>query len=371
MLHKLESLRGVAACLVVLFHSPFYFSESSVAFFDNSYLFVDLFFILSGFVMALAYGEPIRNGLSFTTYIIARLGRIYPLHLFMLILWVPYILVKQYLFESGFGGTDQVDDSNLGTFVSNFFLIHSMGIHDTLGWNYPSWSISTEFFAYIFFFMTSALLDKRNSLLFPILISVLSYGVIISLQRDSFDITYDYGFFRCIGAFYLGVFLFRSMRFLSLKETINNNIYVLEMASVALVIASVSVAALHPLGFLFVILSFAICIYVFSLEASGIVGSLLMKTPFRKIGLWSYSIYLVHAIILAGVSNVFQHIFKYNLDSALGFTAVLINLSVLLVTIGISKYTYTYIEKRFRDKSRAMSKKYSKPMQPVTSTPTE
>jgi peptidoglycan/LPS O-acetylase OafA/YrhL len=62
MLHKLESLRGVAACMVVLYHSPFNYGDGDVSFISNSYLFVDFFFVLSGFVMSLAYSSQIRGG---------------------------------------------------------------------------------------------------------------------------------------------------------------------------------------------------------------------------------------------------------------------------------------------------------------------
>ena len=48
---KLESLRGVAACCVALHHSPFMLGAQPAGFVASSYLFVDFFFILSGFVM--------------------------------------------------------------------------------------------------------------------------------------------------------------------------------------------------------------------------------------------------------------------------------------------------------------------------------
>ena len=103
--------------------------------------------------MTHAYAKKISSGLSFKSYITLRLGRIYPLHLFMLVVWLPYILITQYLYSSGFGGSDQFETSNLSSFISNLFLVHSMGVHAHLSWNYPSWSISTEFFAYIAYYI--------------------------------------------------------------------------------------------------------------------------------------------------------------------------------------------------------------------------
>ncbi|WP_417547980.1 acyltransferase family protein, partial [Marinobacter segnicrescens] len=128
MFTRLESLRGLAAIMVVLYHSPFRFGETSAPIITNSYLFVDFFFVLSGFVMAYAYGDKIRGGMGFGEYVTLRLGRLYPLHLFTLMLWVPYILIKQYLYETGFGGTSQLDENNPTTFITNLFLIHGLGV---------------------------------------------------------------------------------------------------------------------------------------------------------------------------------------------------------------------------------------------------
>jgi peptidoglycan/LPS O-acetylase OafA/YrhL len=123
--------------------------------------------------------------------------------------YVPYVLLKQYLFESGFGGTSQLETNNVMSFISNIFLLNSMGLHDHLSWNSPAWSISTEFFAYIVFFLFTKKLDTKESLICPFLISVGCYSFLVSLDRNSLDITYDYGFFRCLAAFYLGVFVNR------------------------------------------------------------------------------------------------------------------------------------------------------------------
>ena len=234
MQYKLESLRGLAACLVVLFHSPFNFGESMLTFLSNCYLFVDFFFFLSGYVMSVAYTSRISNGMDFRAYMVLRLGRVYPLHLIMLLVWLLFIILKQYLFESGFG------KNNVMSFFSNMLLINSMGVHDYLSWNFPAWSISTELFSYIAFFILTTFLDKNRSLVFPLLIAVGCYSFLVSLERDSLDITYDYGFFRCLGAFYLGVFVNRLSDNISLSES---QITLLEIPIMFLVFAQ---TPLHP-----------------------------------------------------------------------------------------------------------------------------
>lgn len=351
MFQKLESLRGVAACLVVLFHSPFIVSSHSLEFLSNSYLFVDFFFILSGFVMSHAYSGKIGNGMPFGNYVVLRLGRLYPLHLFMLLAWIPFILFKQYL-HLHMGGRDQFEENNLSSFLSNLFLLHSFGVHDHLSWNQPSWSISAEFFAYVFFFFATCFIDRARTLYVPVLISLSCYAFLFSLRLPDFDITFDYGFIRCLGAFYLGVAMFRvrpvverwllSRRFTDLTEVV---------AASAMILA-VTFADLSQLNLALALISFPLVLLVFSSEHNGIVGRLLDSRPLRLVGLWSYSIYMVHKLVLVFASNLFEFVLKIE-PKGMGMTAVAINAVLLAVIILVSRFTYVHIEKRFRDLVRS------------------
>jgi peptidoglycan/LPS O-acetylase OafA/YrhL len=356
MQYKLESLRGLAACLVVLFHSPFSHGSVTFSFVSNSYLFVDLFFILSGFVMCLAYSSRINKGLRFKEYIFLRLGRIYPLHLLLLFTWIPYVFLKEYLYVSGVGGSSPTETNNFWSFVSNLLLINSMGIHNYLSWNTPAWSISTEFFTYVTFFWVTVILDRRQSLLLPLSISVFSYGFLISLGKDSLDITYDYGFFRCLAAFYLGVFVHRFRRvFLSNFNRLSGNILsICEILCFLSIIIFVSLASTHLLYFIPVILSFSLSIFVFSQDSSGFLGRVLLREVIKNIGKWSFSIYMIHVLVILILSNSVEYLFKLNINSPLGIYAFLINLGLLVLIIFISKYTYIFIEAPFRNKTRAL-----------------
>jgi peptidoglycan/LPS O-acetylase OafA/YrhL len=76
--HTLEGLRGVAALLVVAYHYAAFFAPFRV---QSGYLAVDLFFVLSGFVLAYAYGERLRDGMGARRFMLVRLIRLYPLYL--------------------------------------------------------------------------------------------------------------------------------------------------------------------------------------------------------------------------------------------------------------------------------------------------
>ena len=74
----LDALRGVAALLVVAYHTELLFGVLTP---KSAYLAVDLFFCLSGFVIAHAYGARLGAGMSFSAFAKIRTIRLYPLYL--------------------------------------------------------------------------------------------------------------------------------------------------------------------------------------------------------------------------------------------------------------------------------------------------
>ncbi|MGM0569094.1 acyltransferase family protein [Marinobacter sp.] len=350
MFTRLESLRGLAAVMVVLYHSPFRFADTSAAIITNSYLFVDLFFVLSGFVMAYAYGDRIRSGMGFGEYIALRLGRLYPLHLFTLLLWLPYVLIKQHLYEIGFGGTNQFDENNLYTFTTNLFLVHGLGINDSLSWNHPSWSISTEFFAYVVFFLTAATIDRGRRLWLPLVLSVALYSLIfLVVQPDELQITYDFGLLRCLAAFYLGVFVFRVRGIRTLDRLSRPVVTVLEVITFTAVIVTIARADNGYPMIVAAMISFALAVFVFATQGGGVISRVLDLGLIGKIGVWSFSIYMMHRLLQFGVSNLFEFILGIDPKVPTGWVSVGLNIAMLVLIIIVSRCSYEWVEKPCRD----------------------
>jgi peptidoglycan/LPS O-acetylase OafA/YrhL len=88
----LDALRGIAALLIVLYHAPKYLGRALPHY--SAFLAVDLFFVLSGFVIAFSYENRLLRGLSFRSFVAARLVRLYPVYLlgtvvgFVLLLYI-------------------------------------------------------------------------------------------------------------------------------------------------------------------------------------------------------------------------------------------------------------------------------------------
>lgn len=148
----LDSLRGIASIVIALYHFRVNSPVSETALVANSWVFLDFFFVLSGFVIALNYQGRMNSFLEIASFQFARLVRFYPLHLTMLFVFLGIECIK-FTAQRGFGvsvGTEPFTINNLESFVLNVLMLHNL-VLDELTWNKPSWTLSSEFFTYIIF----------------------------------------------------------------------------------------------------------------------------------------------------------------------------------------------------------------------------
>lgn len=350
---KLEALRGVAACLVALHHSPLLVGAEQGPFIASAYLFVDFFFILSGFVMTHAYGERIKNGMSFKSYAGLRIARLVPLHVFAHLLFAAVVVGKLALYRYGVSGHDP--DIHVPSFFTNLFLVQAYGVHDYLYWNRPSWSISAELGAYVVFFVLTATWDRRGRIVPPLIASLVMYAALFVVDGGRhMDITYDLGFVRCLAGFYLGSAIFRLHQKLGAKLELHGSSQTI--AEIACAIGVVFCVSHVPRGDVYVagaIASFAAAISIFSSKSKGLIGRLLESPALRKVGTWSFSIYLLHLVCFEVAGNVVHHVLGYELEGGIGPIAIVFNIAVLAVVVGVSRQTYEWIEKPFRGRAKA------------------
>lgn len=93
----LDGMRGVAAVFIILDHLT---DVMKPPVFPGRYLAVDLFFLLSGFVIAHSYGDRLRTDMSVRDFMLQRLVRLYPLYVLGLVLGVIAILPSILRYES-------------------------------------------------------------------------------------------------------------------------------------------------------------------------------------------------------------------------------------------------------------------------------
>lgn len=150
-LESLTGLRGLAAFYVVFYHLRSGLGQdlpaALITLFSKGYLAVDLFFILSGFVMWISYASQFsRAGISaMPEFMWRRFARIYPLHLLILLAMAAFALLLMAT------GRAPGDEMAFGELPYHLLLIQNWGFVDALHWNDPAWSISAEFAAYLLF----------------------------------------------------------------------------------------------------------------------------------------------------------------------------------------------------------------------------
>src|SRR3954452_336502 len=199
----LDFYRFVAALGVFIFHLKTI--DSGVApVWNGSYgLFVDMFFILSGFVISYSYPSDARGLKAYSRFMIRRIARIYPLHLLSLLIFVLLIGV----------GLERTARSTPLDFLYNLMLLQAWGVTDHLSFNSPSWSISAEFFCYLIFPLLMLLARKVHPLVLAAIVAalylVLAHGHLPIWQERSqmYGANYDYGMLRALPSFLNGILL--------------------------------------------------------------------------------------------------------------------------------------------------------------------
>ena len=100
----LDSWRGISALLVAAFHLPVLSHQFAIPLLRNAFLFVDFFFVLSGFVITHAYDSKLATGRQGVSFMVRRFGRVWPLHMAVLLAFVAVELGKLAL-PAGIGVT--------------------------------------------------------------------------------------------------------------------------------------------------------------------------------------------------------------------------------------------------------------------------
>jgi peptidoglycan/LPS O-acetylase OafA/YrhL len=205
-----------------------------------------------------------------------------------------------------------------------------------LSWDYPSWSISTEAEAYIFFvFFAGLLLAGKH----PRLIALCCVAILAALcmaRGGSLNcFTGISALLRTLAEFSLGVLLYRAYAGSSFPR-----------AWVAILFgALLSLAMISRLD-LFVVGAFG-CLIYYSAGATDAFGKLLNSWPLVCLGDWSYSVYLWHAPTHYAVMVAFAALgYPVSNLGLLGSRVLL--LATVAGVLALSAFHYEYFERPVR-----------------------
>ena len=364
----LDIFRGIFSAMVVFFHMSAFANTPVINnnFVNNSDLFVDFFFVLSGFVIAYSYRE-ISSADQLQQFLKKRWLRIYPLHLVMLLIFVVIETTKHF-----FVGHVQINNlnnvnNNWISFISSLLLLNSVktpGVQD-VSWNIPSWSISAEMISYVFFGSIMLLLFKTKKEqyknYFAAAIVLVAVAIVALVKGNGMlNYSYDFGFLRGLAGFFTG------MLCMNVFATFNSRLSALpvkyfHIAEGVLLLSTgffiYEGEIFKQVGFIYLILFF-LSVFIFAFE-KGFVSTLLKQSGMlKRMGQYSYSIYMTHALLL----SVFNIVFIRLLHLPASAYTWLFALNYLLI-YKVSQWTYKHIEMRFAGKPKA-----ARPIQPA---PTE
>ena len=348
---QLDVFRGLAALSVCAVHFNYdtyfhkYFAQG---------LFVQLFFALSGFVICYNYHNNINNLKDFRDFIIKRFKRLYPLHLFFLIIFlfleiIKYIFFIKYNLEFN---NYPFEINNLKNFLLNFFLLQHFA--DQYNFNGPSWSISVEMMLYVTFAIIIFINNKYANYLsiLYVIIFILFFNEIYG--EDLSILGYYSGLYSFLIG-YLFCILYRKKKII-LNNIFFNIFYFLILFSFMLEIFIFKfIQEKYIYSICFGIIFYLSCF----IDSKSLLFRILFNRFFIFLGKISYSIYLSHVLIFFLMNNTLRFIFnlptKKNLDNVvfldLSFAeAHLFTFLAYIATIVLSYFTYNFIEIRFYKK---------------------
>ena len=302
-LPALTSVRFLLALGVVLFHYQLQWawdSQSVTGLLDRARLGVDVFFILSGFVLTHAYRADISSGRrGYRRFLIARVARVYPAHLAVLGFVLAMVGVAAALgaeFDPAF--------YNPAGFVLTLLLVHAWGPELIKAeWNGPSWSLSAEWFAYLAFPLYAKIGLKLRNRPWLLLGLVAFFFIIldqlyIALFSDTVvHAEINFGILRILPEFLYGVALYRLGESLRLSRHVA---VAFSLGASAFLLALMHVAADDRL------VVAAAGPMVLSLALLSKVGAdqPLARPWMLAAGEASFSLYLVHMPLLIGWKGV-------------------------------------------------------------------
>lgn len=333
----IEGLRGLAVCMVVFYHL---FPE----FFPNGFLGVDIFFVISGYVVTQALERNLNKGLvaGLITFYSSRAKRILPALFVMLTvtalmcaLFIPPTELSSILKTGGAAalGLSNValsyarfDYFNLSLALNPFLHTWSLGVEQQYYLLFPALFLATKFFPK----------NRLTNLTFLLLITFLSFGLWLYLSQTS----PIQSFYNPLGRFWeflCGCLMHLTRNSVSRKITsnqVNGLQFLAFLMFVAANIVSVSDYVVAPIANILAVFSTIILI---RLNGNG-VGFLdfIKSSPMVWVGRLSYSLYLWHIPVFS--------VARWNLE----INNVITVLFLLVILSAVSWISYRSIELRFR-----------------------
>jgi peptidoglycan/LPS O-acetylase OafA/YrhL len=298
---SLEKLRGIAALLIFLHHIPHWYRPlSSLTFLTNSYLMVELFFVLSGFIIYLSYSERITDLPALIDFHILRIGRLYPVHMVFLLAFAALETLKWAMAPDSL--IPAFSRNGMREFIENATLTQALGFsQNAASFNSPSWSISVEFYTYAIFSLAILFFRKRIALIAFMAICI---AATILLAMSSSELSGFRLILRCLAGFFLGCIIAEAhIRTKFVRLSSENALLFLTFLSMILFL-QFKIPEDNQVDFCFSVLSGILVILLVKNSTGGDQPK--GMSVLSLLGTLSYSLYMTHYLIIY-VFDVWLH----------------------------------------------------------------
>ncbi|RUR01224.1 acyltransferase family protein [Labedella endophytica] len=302
-LHGLQGLRAVAAAWVVIEHyrlilyALFPAAEIVAPWVRSGFLGVEIFFILSGFIIAYNYAGRFASFSSkqYLRFIQLRFARVYPAHLITLaaagVLVVGAALMGMQLETGG--------NYSPGSFLGNVFLLQAVPAVGS--WNPPAWSISAEFLAYLVFPVLAIALAKirtgRQGFLLAAAVAVAGTAGMMGLSVVNDSPTGGWMVLLRISVeFTIGALLFAGWRWLGDSRFSTRWEWAILGSVVAILMIVGAVGGEGSIALIAV--PFIALLVIGCVGATGPLARVLASRVLQWGGEISYSVYMTHFLLL-------------------------------------------------------------------------
>ncbi|MEO0982966.1 MAG: acyltransferase [Pseudomonadota bacterium] len=321
--HQLDALRFFFAAAIAIGHMAGWEN-----FLPGAGLAVDFFFVLSGFVLTHALVE---RPMPWRDYAVARFARLYPLHLLTLAAFLAVVLV------SGQAGDLNPEKNNDWVLLQNILLIHGLGFTEHVGFNYPSWSVSVEFWVNVLVLYAVVTQRLRWVALFGV-----AAGYTLILRNPEFEFVYgefmliaSAGVWRCVAGVLAGYLVYEF--FVWAKDRVRLDYRAVSACEAALLGAVFwLMLQTEPAYHRAALALTPLLVLLFAFGAGGVANGLAAR-PFAYLGQLSYGVYLWHIPVIYAAAGM-----GWFEPGAMALWPR--TLALFAITIGLSILTYRSFE---------------------------
>ena len=205
--YALTGLRGFAAVWITIGHTifglnqVFDLSHFTQEWLRLSWIAVEIFFVLSGFVMAHTYPKGVATLAAYGRFMGKRFARIYPLYIVCFLLWVWFL-----------GAQEWGEAPTAGDFIKHMLLMQTWSNYTHYVWLDPAWSLSSEWGSYVLFFLFTGVLRMKNTKELLWWLALLTCGYVVfnlAFANNNMRMIIQCGVFRALPCFVIGLMLYR------------------------------------------------------------------------------------------------------------------------------------------------------------------